>query len=369
MAGQDFDKDLFIVLVGSGKTTLKNFVDNVEDYIFGDRDEREATLLVPYTDKMTPALGAILNDWAVGEDEEPNYPIRAFVQGDNGHKSVAAAKKTLQVDEPHGVAMESAAVEAAMEDLLAEQSNGNEVVVVVLYDEEKDVDLVGSLKNYNSINVLNVNGMIDDFPGFKTTDEILKEERLREEFDAQEAERIAAEKAQEKADKPAPAKKAAAPRKRAAKAPEDKPLTETKQRAPRKKAVAPKPEPVVEEKPAEPEYKVGDVVEVGGIPFVKHSELPKELEPVKDLTPKPTVAEYKAAVASGALVPEDLPGPDEVPDLWADVSKAKAEVDKHEVTHYAVQKKNLVALGEGIKAMSEAHAKTIDALLSIIEGK
>ncbi len=358
MAGQDFDKDLFIVLVGSGKTTLKNFVDNVEDYIFGDRDEREATLLVPYTDKMTPALGAILNDWAVGEDEEPNYPIRAFVQGDNGHKSVAAAKKTLQVDEPHGVAMESAAVEAAMEDLLAEQSNGNEVVVVVLYDEEKDVDLVGSLKNYNSINVLNVNGMIDDFPGFKTTDEILKEERLREEFDAKEAERIAAEKEQEKADKPA--KKAAAPRKRVAKAPEDKPLTETKQRAPRKKAVAPKPEP---------EYKVGDVVEVGGIPFVKHSELPSELEPVKELTLKPTVEEYKAAVASGALVPEDLPGPDEVPDLWRDVSKAKAEVDKNEVTHYAVQKKNLVALGEGIKAMSEAHAKTIDALLSIIEGK
>lgn len=356
MTGQDYDKDLFIVLVGSGKTTLKNFVDNVEDYIFGDRDEREAELLVPYTDKMTPALGAILNDWAVGEDAEPNYPIHAFVQGENGHKSVAAAKQTVNVAEEHGVAMESAAVEAAMEALLEEQGNGNEVVVVVLYDEEKDVDLVGSLKNYQSVNILNVNGMIDDFPGVKTTDEILKEERLREEFEAQEAERIAAEKAQEKLDKPAPAKKATAARKRAAKAPEDVPLGEKPARAPRKRAAAaPKPEP---------EHKVGDTVIVEGIPFTKHSELPSDLEPVKTIERElnemklPEVAPDTQSSTDTATV-----------DVWADVARAQGSVDKGEVTHYAVQKKNLVALGEGIKAMSEAHAKTIDALLNIIEGK
>lgn len=345
MAGQDFDKDLYLLLVGSGQSTMKNFVDNVEDYIFGDRDEREATLLVPYTKNLTQSLGKVLNEWAIGDDEEPNYPLQAFVEKEAGHKSIAQAKKTLQVEESHGVAMESAAVEAAMEALLAEQSNGNEVVVVVLYDEEKDVDLVGSLKNYQSINVLNVNGMIDDFPGVKTTDEILKEERLREEFDAKEAERLAAEKEQEKAEKAAdaPAKKAVAPRTRkaAARAPEDTPLTDKPARAPRKKAVAAAPK-------AEPEHQVGDTVVVEGIPFTKHSELPSELEPVKDL-PAP-VAEP-------------------VPDVWTDVAQAKAEVDKGEVTHYAVRKENLIALGEGIKAMSEAHAKTIDALLEIIEGK
>ncbi len=366
---QDYNKDLFIVLVGSGTTTLKNFVDNVEDYIFGDRDEREAELLIPYTDKMTPALGSILNDWAVGDDTEPNYPIHAFVQGDHGHKSVASAKQTIQVTEAHGVAMESAAVEEAMEALLEEQGNGNEVVVVVLYDEEKDVDLVGSLKNYQSVPVLNVNGMIDDFPGVKTTDEILREERLREEFEAKEAERIAAEKEQEKANKPAPAKKAAASRKRAAAKPvEDKPLTESAPRkaaAPRKKAVAPKPEPVVE-----PEHKVGDTVVVEGIPFTKHSELPKDLEPVKVIKPEIPQTSLGTPVAvsvqSSGVHPVHT---DSTSDVWTDVAQAAAEVDKHPVTHYSVKKENLVALGEGIKAMSEAHAKTIDALLTIIEGK
>lgn len=372
MTGQDYDKDLFIVLVGSGTTTLKNFVDNVEDYIFGPKDEREAELLVPYTDKMTPTLGKILNEWAVGDDDEPNYPIHAFVQGDHGHKSVASAKQTISITEPHGVAMESAAVEAAMEALLTEQANGNEVVVVVLYDEENDVDLVGSLKNYNSIPVLNLDGMIDSFPGFRTTDEILQEEREREAFEAEEAVRIAAEKEQERAAKKAaagPAKKAA-PRKRAttkAVVPDETPLTEedVKTPTPRKRAAA-KPkattnaqrqETLAEEsvKAAEPEYKVGDVVEVGGIPFVKHSELPEGLEPVKTL-PK---------VAETAVVKAIQPGED----VWTDVAQAKAEVDKGQVTHYAVSKENLASLSEGITEMAQSFSKVMASMTRIIEGE
>lgn len=332
---QDYNKDLYIVLVGTGKTTHKNFVDNVEDYIFGDLAEREATLLVPYTKDLTDTMGRLLWDWAIDNEDEPNYPIHAYVE--EGHKSIALAKKTMQIEEP-GVTMTSGAIEAAMSDLVDLQQAGNEVVVVVIYDEENDVKLVGELKNYQSIPVLNVDGMIDSFPGFKTTDEILEEERKREEFETKEAIRIAAEKEQEKANKPAPAKKAAAPRKRAASKPvEEKPLTEATPRkaaAPRKKAVAPKPEPV--------EAKVVE----------EKATLPEGLEPVKVL-PKPVEAPLPAPVV------------DETPDLWKDVSKAQVAA----TSHYSVKKENLVALGEGIKAMSEAHAKTIDALLNIIEGK
>lgn len=253
--------------------------------------------------------------------------------------------------------MTSGAVEAAMSDLVDLQKAGNEVVVVVIYDEETDVKLVGELKNYQSIPVLNVDGMIDSFPGFKTTDEILEEERKREEFETKEAIRIAAEKEQEKAAKATtPAKKAAAPRKRAASKPaEDKPLTEATPRkaaAPRKKAVAPKPEPV--------EAKVVE----------EKSELPEELEPVKVI--KPEIMQNGLGVpavvidgTSSGVHPVMTGTVDDTPDLWKDVSQAQAGL----TTHYSVKKENLVALGEGIKAMSEAHAKTIDALLNIIEGK
>jgi hypothetical protein len=361
MAGQDYDKDLYIVLVGSGVTTMKNFVDNVEEYIFGPKELREATLLVPYTRELSRTMSEILNKWATipNDEGDSNYPVRAFVEPEAGHASIAKALSTHQTSE-HGVAMDSGAVEEAMNFLIDVQREGNEAVVIVIYDETKDVRLVGELKNYSTVPVLNVNGMIDSFPGFRTTDEILKEERLREEFETKEAIRIAAEKEQEKLEKAAnaPAKKAVAPRKRAAaKVPEDKPLTESTPRktaAPRKKAVAPKPAEPLEDHPGGlDEFKVGDKVVVGGIPFTKHSELPSELEPVKNLPAPDTQSATDTATV----------------DVWADVARAQGSVDKHEVTHYAVQKKNLVALGEGIKAMSEAHAKTIDALLSIIEGK
>jgi len=369
--GQDYDKDLYIVLTGTGTTTIKNFVDNVEDYIFGDRDEREASILMPYTKNLSNSLSRVLNEWAIGDGDEPNYPLHAYVEPDAGHKSVAKAV-TSSMAEERGVTMSSGALETAMSDLVERQKAGNEVVVVVVYNEDEDVKLVGELKNYQSIPVLNLDGMIDSFPGFKTTDEILKEEREREEFETKEAIRIAAEKEQEKLAKAAaaPAKKAAAPRKRAAaKAPAEKPLTDkpaAKKAAAPRKATAPKP--VVEEPKEEKEYKVGDVVEVGGSPFVKHSELPEGLEPVRP-QPKPTVEEYKALVASGALVPEDLPSPEEVPDLWKDVSRAQAAVSVPD-GKLVVSKESMAQLGEGIKEMSQAYAKTIDALTDMLrEGK
>jgi hypothetical protein len=363
---QDYDKDLFIVLTGTGITTIKNFVDNVEDYIFGDRDEREATLLVPLLPQMSGSMSRVLTEWAIGEDDEPNYPVHVFKCAEVGHKVVAKAKEVITVTADDRVYMDSAELERAMNELVKLQREGNEVAVVVLYDEDEDVKLVGELKNYNSIPVLNLNGMIDDFPGFKTTDEILKEEREREEFETKEAIRIAAEKEQEKLEKAAnaPAKKAAAPRKRAAAKPvEDKPLTATKRAA--KKVAPPKPEEIKKELEAEsvsigekePEHKVGDTVVVEGIPFTKHSELPSELEPAVVVKPQ--------EMPSGAVKQETLGA---VPDLWADVSKAQASLsvpgDK-----LVVSKESMAQLSEGIKEMSLAYAKTIDAFTTILKEK
>lgn len=331
MSGQDYDKDLFLLITGHSMPSQKNFIDNIEDFIFGPKNAREATLVIPYVYDMGKGMDAVLNEWAIGnmkEQDEPNYPVHAFIEPECGHRSISHIK------EGEALEKDDNAIERAMHFLVEKQKEGNEVAVVVLYDEKRDVELVGELKNYRSIPVYNIDGMIDAFPGFKTTDEILHEQREREEFETKEAIRIAAEKEQEAASAPPkPPRKRAAAKKVAAK-PVETP-----------KAEEPK---VVEAKVAE------------------KSELPTELEPAK-LTPKPTVEEYKAAVASGALVPEDLPGPDEVPDLWKDVSKAQASAGA--VTHYSVRKENLAELAEGIQEMALSFSKTIGAITKIIEGK
>lgn len=351
---QDYDKDLYLVIVGSGNTTRSNFEANVEDFIFGDRDSREVTLVVPYTKGMSKGMDVVLNQWAVGSDRQnPNYPIVAYVEPDAGHRSVSSARESVLLEELHGVHAESFALEQAMSYLVDKKKDNQEVAVVVLYDEEKDVRLVGEIKNYNGIPVYNIDGMIDAFPGFRTTEEILEEERKREEFDTKEKIRIAAEKEQESSEKPAPRKRAA--KKTVAAPPAEKPLTATKPRT-RKTAASQEKSPrsvdeLLKEHPGgveefkQPEYKVGDVVEVGGIPFVKHSELPSELEPVKDLTPKPVI--------------------DDAPDLWKDVSKAHTVV--YPADKLVVSKESMAQLGEGIKEMSTAFAKTIDALTDMLK--
>lgn len=372
--GQDFNKDLALLITGSGNTTLANVIDLLEDYVFGaDLESREVKLLVPFDGTGGKGMDVVLNQWAVGQDRQnPDWDIYAFVEPEMGHRSVASSKEVFQVDKGD-------ALGDAMSYLVDLQKNGHEVAAVVLYDESnpEDIARVGDLKNYNSVTVLNLSeGLVDSFPGFKTTDEILKEEREREEFETKEKIRIAAEKEQEAAAKTAEApaaKKAAAPRKRVAKkaaapvetsheekvttaakrvarvskdlneklAPEDgvKSVDELMAELEAEKLLARQSEPDVEE----PQHKVGDTVVVAGIPFTKHSELPSELEPVKT-----------------------LPSPAPVPDVWSDVQQAAmARLPQDKVV---VSKEHLVELGEGIKDMSNAFARTIDALTKIVEG-
>lgn len=342
---QDYTKDLALVIVGSGNVTKANVIDLMEDYVFGaDLDSREVKLLVPYTQNMGKGMDVVLNQWAVGADRQnPDWDIYAYVEPDAGHRSISSAKEAVQVD--HNCALGD-----AMSDLVTYKKNGHEVAVVVLYDENNkdDLGIVGDVKNYNGITVLNLcEGLVDAFPNFKTTDEILKEERAREEFETKEAIRIAAEKEQAKAqdgDEKPVAKKVAAPRKRVAKkavAPVEKPQEETPRSVDElmaeleaEKLLARQGEPDVDE----PEHKVGDTVVVAGIPFTKHSELPSELEPVKNLAPV-------------------------VDDVWADVARAQASVDGT----IAVKKEHLVTLGQNITKMSEAFSETIATYAKMLE--
>lgn len=330
MSGQDYDKDLFLLITGHSMPSQKNFIDNIEDFIFGPKNAREATLVIPYVYDMGKGMDAVLNEWAIGnmkEQDEPNYPVHAFIEPECGHRSISHIK------EGEALEKDDNAIERAMHFLVEKQKEGNEVAVVVLYDEKRDVELVGELKNYRSIPVYNIDGMIDAFPGFKTTDEILHEQREREEFETKEAIRIAAEKEQEAAS--APPKP---PRKRA---------------AAKKVAAAPK-------KPVETseEFRVPENPNDGvnrGLPtpaqqpvkakVAEKSELPAELEPVKDLAPKV----------------------EDVPDLWKDASTAQHQLGA--VTHYSVRKENLAELAEGIQEMALSFSKTIGAITKIIEGK
>jgi hypothetical protein len=345
MTGQDYDKDLYLLVVGSGQTTRDNWEDNVEDFIFGDRESREVTLVVPYTRDLGKGVDTVLTQWAVGKDrQDPNYPIIAFVEPEAGHKSISSAKESTLMENENGVVSASASLEAAMSYLVKRKLDDQEVAVIVIYDQNKDVELIGDIKNYNGIPVYNIDGMIDSFPGFKTTDEILEEERKREEFETKEAIRIAAEKEQEAAQKD-PESPVKPPRKRAAKkvaaTPEEKPLTARKTPA-TPKAV----EDLLAEHPGGlDEFKVpgnpNDGVNRG---LSAPSTFPKELEPVKT-----------------------LPKVDETPDLWKDVSRAKAELGQ--VTHYSVRKESLAELSEGITEMALSFSKTMGALTKIIEGK
>ena len=322
--GQDYDKDLYLLITGHSMPSQKNFIDNIEDFIFGPKNAREATLVIPYVYDMGAGMDAVLNEWAIGnmkEQDEPNYPVHAFIEPECGHRSISHIKE--------GEALENgdSAIEKAMHFLVEKQKEGNEVAVVVLYDEDRDIPLVGELKNYQTIPVFNIDGMIDAFPGFKNTDAILHAEREREEFETKEAIRLAAEKEQEAASAPAKApRKATAPR---------------KPRATAKKAVA---APKAEE-PKVVEAKVAE-----------KSELPKELEPVKPKGQDPEKHPWSA-----------VGNPHVNPDVWEDVNKAQSQLGA--TTHYMVKKESLAELAEGIQDMALSFSKTMGALTKIIEGK
>jgi len=210
---RDFSRDLTIMVAGSGNITMQALEESMGDWIFPDPDaEREVHVILPIFQEMG---GAIRNLVKLGKEWQFKFtvvhPINAPM-----NKDISA----LPEDSFISVDYERDALEAGLSLLTAAHRGGNETAFIMAYNPEStydqhntnlsDLEIIGEAKNYQWLLTLNLcEALVDSFEGFKTTDEILKEERLQKEFEDKQRE--------EAAKNPAPAKKATAPRKRAAK--------------------------------------------------------------------------------------------------------------------------------------------------------
>jgi hypothetical protein len=222
---RDMSKDLTIVVTGLGKITLPNLNDLLENWMFGDQDEREIRIIVPVLSKMGTGLKEFCK-WGINI----GFDFTIVQAGDAGMtKEITSLpeKCFVRVDNDRD------ALQCAMDFLHEDHDNGNETAFIMLYDETStykqgdahlsDREIIGEAKNYTWLTTLNLcQGLTDFFEGYESTDDRIQREAKEAEF--------AEEQAKLKAAEPKPAKKAAAPRKRAA-----------------KKAVAPEPTPVLEE--------------------------------------------------------------------------------------------------------------------------
>lgn len=247
---RDFTTPLTIMLSGHGITNKRNFVQNIEDWIYGkDVDSRDFMVLWLHDHELTEA-DRIVQQWA--EDIELGKGLVEFTPVDD-EDYFQAHKRAL--------------------DRLFFDSFGTEKAYISFYDPAQDVSLINNAKDLSEyetgkfeFTTLNFDGLIDSFEGYETPELRAKREELEAAQKAQKATRAPR--------KTAAAKKVAAPLKAA-----EKPLIEPSR---------PIVEPVVE-------YQVGDTVEVAGLTFTKHSEFPAVEKMWDNLTPEEV-----------ALVSEDM---------------------------------------------------------------
>lgn len=335
---RNYDNPLTFILTGSGVSAEKNTRALLEDYIFGNVDNVDVKVIVPFSGKtsavMTDAL-KILAEWGItGKDFLP------IVEPDSGHRSISAALTAVQVDQGD-------AMNVALQTLAEEANAGRDVAFVCFYDHNNVRDLgdLEGAKDCEGLLTLNVcEGMIDSFPGYESEADRIIRESLQEAHDEQEKAKAAEEKAS--APKPArktAAKKAATPRKRAAAKPvvvEDEIVTPEAQEAlaaPSRGTAGLVADAVAREatRKAEREAKT----ELSGTIMTNKPELPKDLEPAKLVPPMPDVIE-----------------------VWEDVAKAAAPTGGTVV----VQKADLANITEGIKIMAAGMSQIMDAYNNIL---
>lgn len=304
---RDFNRDLTIMVAGSGNITMALLEESMGDWIFPDPEaEREVHVIFPVLANMG---GALRNLVKLGKEWEFKFTV---VHPRNG--AMTKEISALPEDSFIHVEDEREALEAGLSLLTAAHKGGDETAFIHAYNPEStyeqgnntlsDYEIIGEAKNYQWLQTLNLcEGLVDSFEGFKTTDEILKEERLKQEFeDKQRAEEAA---------KPQPAKKATAPRKRAA-----------------KKVEPQESKPLV----TEPE---------------KPLEEPSEPDPRNVLS---------------ADVPIVI-GPS--PDIQEDINAAHAQVEKR--NQVAVSRDDLVQLSENIKELTSAFGNIMDTFTRILK--
>lgn len=211
---QDYTKDLTFILTGSGEIKMPLLSQALEQFAFGDLENREIRVIVPFDHTTTKGQETFLT-WAkaIGVD----LTIVKFSKFT--HPITDIAKKVIDVSTMPKM-MEQTFAEIAQAELMED----NQTAFVSLYNPASASDLawVEEAKKYDWLMTLNLSdGLVDHFDGYESIGE--KESRISAEKKAEELEQQ--EKEETKAAKKTAAKKATTPRKRAASKPKvDEPI-------------------------------------------------------------------------------------------------------------------------------------------------
>lgn len=343
---RDFNRDLTIMVAGSGNVTVQNLEDSLGDWIFPNPEtEREVHVILPLFKELGPGIRNLVKigmAWgftftviqakdAPMTRELSALPEDSFTRADEEREALEHGLSMLT--ERHKAGDETAFILAYNPESTYEQGNPN----------LSDYEMIGEAKNYQWLQTLNLcESLVDSFEGFETTDERLKRERLQKEFEDKQREIEAA--------KPAPAKKAPAPRKRAAKKvepQESKPLL------------------VEPEKPLE-EPSDGYDCACGGQTLLQ-IHTPKgchDVEPVKT-GPNPHRDPLPADAILSATVPIVIGGPsDDMLNVSTEYIRENLGVDKKTIQ---VSKIDLAQLSTDIKELTTAFGNIMDTFTRILK--
>jgi hypothetical protein len=347
---RDMSKDLTIVVTGLGKITLPNLNDLLENWMFGDQDEREIRIIVPVLSKMGTGLKEFCK-WGINI----GFDFTIVQAGDAGMtKEITSLpeKCFVRVDNDRD------ALTTCMDLLLEDVHKGNETAFIMLYDETStykqgdphlsDREIIGEAKNHVWLTTLNLcQGLTDFFEGYESAHDIAHREYKEATF--------AEEQAKLKAAEPKLAKKAAAPRKRAA-----------------KKAVAPEPTPVLEEpeKPLqEPSEPIPERPKLGVEKLVEDrvaAELSAKVlltssnGPVTVEIPNQENSAYDFKIISSEDAVKNV---QESQEIWDDIAKARSPWDTDS------SRDAMLRHAKAVQAMGQAFTDVIGTLVELMEEK
>lgn len=341
---RDFNRDLTIMVAGSGNVSTQNLEDSLGDWIFPNPEtEREVHVILPIFKEMGGGIRNLIKiglEWGFtftiiqSKDAPMTRELSAldaecFVRKDDEREALEHG--LFMLTDKHKAGDETAFILAYNPSSTYDQSNPN----------LSDYEILGEAKNYQWLQTLNLcESLVDSFEGFLTTDEILKQERLQKEFEDKQREIEAA--------KPKPVKKAPAPRKRAAKKVEpqesteplivaEKPLEEPSET----KSVGPNPhrEPL----PA-------DAILSASVPIVFNRDLGDGMvEAVQIFNGEEQ--------SSGPML--------KTPDIQEDIREAHAQIEKrHDIV---VSKIDLAQLSTDIKELTNAFGNIMDTFTRILK--
>lgn len=322
---RDFNRDLTIMVAGSGNITMATLQESLGDWIFPDPEaEREVHMILPLFKEMGPGIRNLIKlgiEWGftftvIQSKDAPMtrelsaLPETSFVRKDAEREALDYGLSMLT--NKHKDGDETAFIMAYNPNSTYEQGNPN----------LSDYEIIGDVKNYRWLLTLNLcESLVDSFEGYKTTDEILKEERLQKEFERKRLEGGA---------EPVAEKKAPAPRKRAAKKVEPQ----------ESKPLVTEPEKPLEE-PSEPTCACGGetLLQVHG------PDGCYDVDPRNELS-----ADVPVVIG---------------PDIQEDINEAHAKIEKRHII--AVSKVDLAQLSTDIKELTAAFGNIMDTFTRILK--